>query len=194
MSRARVRVLGGGTCSHPQAGTARGALVEPEGAGPPGGDREPVAPAPGSPRSSLEPGHPRSQSIATDGSTGRHWGLGHVLATAPWTACGRAHQELPGSRELAPFSARRDGCWVCSGLVLGEVGWGYIWVSIDGRGTRVLQIISGHWAGVMILVSGPTDTLVSGMGAVTTQPAGCHLRLRAHYERPSGPPGPEQAL
>ena len=33
------------------------------------------------------------------------------------------------------------------GLVLGEVGWGYIGLSFDGQGTRVPQIISGHRAG-----------------------------------------------
>ena len=33
------------------------------------------------------------------------------------------------------------------GLVLGEVGWGYIGLSFDGRGAHVLQIISGHRAG-----------------------------------------------
>lgn len=94
-----------------------------------------------------------------------------------------------------PSHPGRKGCWVCFGLVLGEVGWGYIWVSIDGHGTHVLQTISGHWAGVMMLVSGPTDTLVSGMGGCNdTEPAGLHLRLRAHCERPPGPPGPEQAL
>lgn len=85
------------------------------------------------------------------------------------------------------------------GLVPGEVGWGYIGLSSDGRGTRVVQIISGHrgWGrgSVMMLVSGPTDTLGSRMrGCNDKEPAGLHLRLGAHCEHPPGLPAPEQVL
>ena len=122
-------------------------------------------------------------------ASGTCWQLLHGQPVAGRT------KSCPVPESSPPSHPGRDGCWVCFGLVLGEVGWGYIWVSTDGHGTRVLQIISGHWAGVMMLVSGPTDMLVSGMGGCNdTEPAGCHLRLRARCERPSGPPGPEQAL